>query len=94
MIPTIETIVCDLVEGKITKCQAIDWLHKHAEDAYRTLRDDFASAALNGWLSGPCQGEVLDDYHDDMCAFVEHQQKVAETCYTYADAMLAERNKP
>jgi hypothetical protein len=56
-----------------------------------TLRDYFAAAALQGWLSGPCQGDVLDDYDDNSKSFAEHQALVAKTCYGYADAMLAAR---
>jgi hypothetical protein len=56
-----------------------------------TLRDYFAAAALQGWLAGPCQGDILDDYLDDNKAFAEHQAIVAQSCYGYADAMLAAR---
>lgn len=55
------------------------------------LRDYIAAKALVGWLSGPCAGNVLDDYKDFSDAFVQHQQAVAKTCYGYADAMLAAR---
>lgn len=51
MIPTIEDIVEGLLAGTITKQQAIEWLHQHAEGAYVTLRDEFAAAALTGILS-------------------------------------------
>lgn len=60
-----------------------------AKDA--TLRDHFAAKALQGWLSGPCQGDTLDDYDDKQAAFLEHQECVARTCYGYADAMLKAR---
>ena len=43
MIPSIETIVEDLAAGKITKSQAVTWLHAHAEGAVNELRDQFAS---------------------------------------------------
>jgi len=56
-----------------------------------TLRAYFAAAALQGWLAGPCQGDILDDYLDDDKAFAEHQAIVAQSCYGYADAMLAAR---
>jgi hypothetical protein len=56
-----------------------------------TIRDYFAAAALQGWLSGPCQGDILDDYLDDDRSFAEHQAIVAQSCYGYADAMLAAR---
>lgn len=55
------------------------------------LRDYFAAMALQGWLSGPCHGEVLDDYEGEPEAFAEHQAAVARTCYGYADAMLKAR---
>lgn len=58
-----------------------------------TLRDYFAAKALAGWLSGPCQGDALDDYFDDERAFAEHRAAVAKAVYAYADAMLAEREK-
>lgn len=48
MIPTIETIVEQLLAGECTKSQAINWLHMHAEDAGRDLRDEFAGQALAG----------------------------------------------
>ena len=51
MIPSIETIVEDLVAGKITKSQAVTWLSAHAEYAARDLRDDFAAAALQGLVA-------------------------------------------
>jgi hypothetical protein len=57
------------------------------------LRDLFAGMALQGWLSGPCQGDVLNDYDEDPKAFAQHQKIVAETCYGYADAMLAARER-
>ncbi len=46
MIPSIETIVEDLSSGAITKQQAIAWLHQHAADAGRSLRDDFAASVI------------------------------------------------
>lgn len=46
MIQSIETIVEDLAAGKITKSQAVTWLHAHAEGAANELRDEFAAAAL------------------------------------------------
>lgn len=75
MIPTIETIVEDLLAGTIDKQQALAWLHQHAEDAYRELRDDFAAAALSGLLGGGLRSGAAD----------------AATAYRYADAMLRQR---
>lgn len=80
MIPTIETIIEDLLAGTITKQQAVTWLHMHAEDAYRTLRDDFAAAALTGLMSNP-----VGAHH--------HHAKLAEFAYMSADAMLKAREK-
>ena len=57
-----------------------------------SLRDYFAAKALVGWLSGPCQGDVLDCYeHKD--GFEEHQRLVAVMCYGYADAMIKVRGQ-
>lgn len=58
-----------------------------------TLRDAFAAKALNGWISGPCSGNALDEYEGDEGLFKEHQIEVAKACYGYADAMLAQREK-
>jgi hypothetical protein len=58
-----------------------------------TLRDYFAGRALVGWLSGPCAGDVMDDYLGDERAFSEHLAAVSQNCYQYADAMLAAREK-
>lgn len=55
------------------------------------LRDYFAGQALAGWISGPCNGNALDDYDGSPIAFKHHQAHVAETVYGYADAMLAAR---
>lgn len=51
MIPSIETIVEDLLAGKIAKSQAVTWLYAHAEGAANDLRDHFAAAALQGYSS-------------------------------------------
>lgn len=56
-----------------------------------TLRDYFAAQALQGWLSGPCQGDVLDDYEEGSPEFRQHMAHVARTCYGYADALLTAR---
>jgi len=83
MIPTIETIVDDLVEDSITKQQAIAWLHIHAEDAGSDLRDAFASAALTGMLAN----SFLAERYGVSCG------GVTKECYLYADEML-EARKP
>lgn len=60
-----------------------------------SLRDWFAGQALQGWLSGPCQGDALDDFDrsdaDTEIAFRQHQNLVGKACYGYADAMLEAR---
>lgn len=89
MIPTIETIVEDLAAGKITKAQAIAWLHQHAEDAYRTLRDDFAAAALQGLLASQDQASIRAALRDG-----HNQDTFARAAYVTADAMLDQRSKP
>lgn len=57
----------------------------------KTLRDEFAMAALQGWIAGVVN--ELDGYEDEEEAFAEHQALVAKAAYGYADAMLAERAK-
>ena len=58
-----------------------------------TLREYFAGRALVGWLSGPCAGDVMDEYLGDEKAFSEHLAAVSRNCYQYADAMLAAREE-
>lgn len=60
-------------------------------DRGMSLRDWFAGQALQGWLSGPCQGDVLAEYEDDDAVFKQHQAAVAKAAYGYADAMLKAR---
>ena len=79
MIPTIETIIEGLLSGEYTKQQAVGWLHQHAEDAGRCLRDEFAMAALQGIIA-------LSDG-------VGTRQETAKYCYGYADSMIEQRNK-
>lgn len=84
MIPTIETIVEDLLAGTISKQQALAWLFQHAEDAGRDLRDDFAAAALAGLLPrrwGNDDGVLPSNIHELW----------AKGAYQTADAMLKER---
>jgi hypothetical protein len=81
MIPTIETIVEDLLEGKITKQQAFAWLHQHAESAGRDLRDDFAACALQGIEASQGNGGN----------FISTVEKVAARAYELADEMLKAR---
>lgn len=58
-----------------------------------TLRDYFAGQALAGWLAGIAGADWMREYDGEDLAFVEHQRAVAETCYAYADAMLAAREE-
>lgn len=80
MIPTIETIVEDLMAGKIAKSQAVTWLYAHAEGAANDLRDHFAAAALQGIIR-----------HPD--AIGESEETIAVWSYKAADAMLEAREK-
>jgi hypothetical protein len=65
-------------------------------DPGMTLRDYFAAAALTGWFAPMLADEreyyLLKEPESEQ-AFRKHQQVVAESCYGYADAMLAERVK-
>lgn len=87
MIPTIETIVEDLIAGKITKSQAVTWLHQHAENAHRDLRDYFAGKALQGILANE------DERRDGRGTGLSTHEGCAMSAYHYADAMLAERSR-
>jgi hypothetical protein len=60
MIPTIETIVDNLIDGFCTSAQAVTWLHQHAADAGRDLRDGFAAAALS--CAMPDKAESLAEF--------------------------------
>lgn len=80
MIPTIETIVEDLMAGTITKQQAIGWLYQHAEDAGLTLRDDFAASVIGHLVCA----EVRQDFTTE---------KDAAYAYDVADAMMEARKK-
>lgn len=78
MIPSIETIVEDVVMGRITKSQAVTWLLAHAEGAANDLRDHFAASALQGIIR-----------HED--AIGESEETVAKWSYAAADAMIEAR---
>lgn len=80
MIPTIETIVEDLLSGAITKQQAIAWLYQHAEDAGFTLRDEFAASVIGHLVCA----EMRQDFTTE---------KDAAYAYDIADAMMAARKK-
>jgi hypothetical protein len=83
MIPTIETIIADLLAGTLDRGQAVNWLNMHAEGSANDLRDHFAGLAMQGLLASPrppvpgsITGEVISDH-----------------AYKVADSMLAERAK-
>lgn len=63
MIPTIETIVEELIAGTMSKLEAIGWLHAHAEDAGQDLRDAVAMSA--GWLHAHAEdaekGQIMSE---------------------------------
>ena len=78
MIPSIETIIEDLLAGTITKPQAISWLHQHAQDACEGLRDGFAVAILPHVLQN-------ESGFSDVAA---------KKAYEYADEMMKARGSP
>jgi hypothetical protein len=77
MMPTIETIIEDLLEGKISKPMAITWLLQHAEGAHRDLRDYFAAKAMQGLISHMNVNEKI----------------VPSLSYKVADGMIEARKK-
>ena len=79
MIPSIETIIEDLLAGTIDKQQALSWLNQYAEGPLADLRDEFASRALQGILSG------CVSYDRDL---------VVISAFELADAMLKHRGEP
>lgn len=54
----------------------------------KTLRDEFAMVALQGWLAGQPKigGQPLDGTED-------HAKLIAEVAYRYADAMMKARKE-
>ena len=88
MIPTIETIVEDLIAGKITKSQAVTWLLQHADDAHGDLRDYFAGKALQGFISAMPHMGTLRSHTGEV-----NEESIAAQCFAFADAMLAERTE-
>lgn len=56
-----------------------------------TLLDWFAGKALAGWVS--TLGDVVDDYDGEPEAFYQHTEAVAQLCYDYGVAMIAEKQK-
>jgi len=60
----------------IVKYRVVEELNQTPE--VKTLRDEFAMAALTGWLSDPSACD---------------RQTTAKICYEFADAMMKERTK-
>jgi len=85
MIPTIETIVEDLIAGVMTARQAISWLHQHAADGTAELRDMFACAALEGLLANSYADGVRKPLS------LANHVEMAEMAYRQAEAMLEAR---
>lgn len=76
MIPSIETIVEDVVMGRITKSQAVTWLLAHAEGSANDLRDHFAASAISPML---------------VQAYGKTPDILATEAFKIADAMLEAR---
>lgn len=79
MIPTIETIVEDLIAGTITKQQAIAWLYLHAEGMANDLRDHFAAQVIPVLMQTSNNSTSMDND--------------ADLAYKMADAMMVARGK-
>lgn len=86
MIPTIQEIIAGLLNGSYTGKQAEHWIQRHielAEDAARgDLRDDFASKAMQGFLSSDTPEWHTKD---------ENFPSLASRAFVLADAMLKAR---
>ena len=81
MIPSIETIVEDVVIGRITKSQAVTWLYAHAEGAANDLRDHFAAHVIDSCMKNATGGTTSKEITDH----------AAGMAYLIADAMLEAR---
>lgn len=93
MIPSIETIVEDLLAGTITKQQALAWLFEHAEDAAYDLRDHFAAEAMNAELASSSFGEAAERLAEAAIkADRSIEEQIAFNAYNLADAMLKRRS--
>jgi hypothetical protein len=75
MIPSIETIIEDLIAGQCTAAQAMAWIAQHMENA--DLRDHFAGLAMQGDKANPNGFETPEN--------------IAVYAYEIADAMLKAR---
>lgn len=94
MIPSIETIIEDLMAGSIKKHQAITWLLQHSENANQDLRDFFASGVCAAMVSTIRTDD--DYYRAKTCAtnmgFNGLSDWFAFDSYKQADAMLKARS--
>jgi hypothetical protein len=83
VIPTIEQILADLMDGSITREKALAWIDAHLrlaeEAASESMRDGFAAAVMQGCLT--------QDAMANQMTFMDR----AEWCYEQADAMLTAR---
>jgi hypothetical protein len=83
MMPPIAEIVDDLIDGRITKQQAITYLLVHAEEGGKDIEDDFAIAALKGLVP------IANNVEIDPLKY----RWAAEEAYKYAKAMAEVRRE-
>jgi hypothetical protein len=91
MIPSIEDILADLMDGSITREKAIAWIEAHLrlteETASESMRDGFAAAAMQGLLAYP-GSEAAGNWQNNSTPGDVYTQ-----AYVYADAMIEARAK-
>lgn len=81
MIPTIESIIAELMSGTMARGQAYAYLMEHMKLAStETLRDVFAAAAISGVVA-VCGGDTRNDGETTEDYF-------ARKAYGIADAMV------
>jgi hypothetical protein len=89
MIPTIEQIMSNLLDGSITREKALAWIEAHLrlaeETASESMRDGFAAAAMQGLLAYP-GSETAGNWQNNSTP-----GDVSAQAYVYADAMLKAR---
>lgn len=80
MIPSIEDILSDLMNIRITFKQALAWIQQHIELGQENadLRDHFAAAAMQGLLAADVK-------------FTISASDISSSAYLHADAMLKAR---
>jgi hypothetical protein len=92
MIPTIEQILADLMDGSITREKALAWIEAHLklaeESAMESLRDHFAGQALVGCFNFWAQVKNIGASIGD-----PDQAAITRLAYEYADAMIEARAK-